>query len=1586
MDFDDLPLVDQRAVDRACNEFEADQRAGRRPRVEDYLDRVPEAARPALLKELQKLIDLSVAEAVQRFGRYRVIRLLGEGGFGRVYLARDEELGRDVALKVPHADATVAGHRGDRRIEEVLAEARKGARLKHPGIVAVYDVGRDDAGIPYLVLEYIEGGTLDDLFRNGRIEPARLAGLIARVAEAVQHAHTSDLIHRDLKPSNILLDRNGDPHVSDFGLAIDYDPLRTPGEVAGTFSYMAPEQVRGESHRLDGRTDIWAIGVILYRGLTGRLPFPGRGRVEIADEILNRDPLPPYAVTDSVPRELDRICLKCLSRRMNDRYQRADDLAKDLRRWLESTSTQEKHALVTTAEIVVVDPPSAPATTELGGGSDLLPSVVPRGLQAYDRTAAAAYLTLIPGPRGRDGLPESLRFWEAWARSVEDDGDGEAGAGLAATAGTSGASASVGLLYGPSGGGKSSFVRAGLIPRLREHVKPVRVEPVYVEAAPSGTEPRLLAALRRVAPGVPDVTTLPEAVAAIRQGRAGVQADRVLIVLDQFEQWLQAYPAVPEGELARALRQCDGRRVQALVLVRDDFWMAVTRFFQALEVPLVEGMNSAAVELLDVRHTRTVLQAYGRACGRFTGADSRPSDDEAKFVAEAAAGLAGPNERVVPVRLSLFTEVVRRRTWSPTTLEDLGGVQGIGVKFLEEAFDVPSAPPAYKRHYKAAQAVLQTLLPPPPSLIRRAARPASELREAALQADPQCSFDDLLRVLGSDLRLISQLDPEGLAEIPAPTRNDPDQPADDPSSVSGSGPVSGTSSRGPELSYQLAHDYLVLPVRQWVERKMQATRPGRARLLLATTSAVWADRPGPRRLPSIAEWGSILWFTGPKSWSPDERRMMRAATRHHLLRGAAAATAVAALTVGYRTVRDRTEANALYAMIWGAKLSDPAELFHKLDPYRGRIAPRLAEVEASDKEDPHRRAVATALLHRYEPTAGRSEKLRARLLRSDPDELALHRAALATHPDRAGIEQLWSVARDDRAEQSERLRAAAALAGLDPVSPGWKTVAPVVARTLRSEDRTEIHRWAALLDPARDAVVPALRAALLDRQADLATCVAAAEALIEIHGNLHHEPAALAALIPDASPDTLLPLVRAIDHPDRKAKAAEALELVIAAPANTPAGDDLAWEEAARRQARAVAALAVLGSHGHIWPRLSHDADPPARWILIDQLARTGVRPKPLLDRLSVAGDPCERQGLLLVLADMATVLTAWSGRDLEATAAATRSAFAADPDPGVHSAAELLLRRLGHTGVVRELARKLPQATGPAGENRWFVGPNDHTFAVTGPLEGWVGTKPGERGHHKSAARHFVRTGRYLAVATAEVTVSQYREFLKENPGGTFVVDMQENYEGVDPETAMGRLSWYEAVRYCNWLSKKVGLEACYPEKAGPGMTLDEGSLDRLGFRLPTEAEWELFCRTGTLTARPFGSSDELLPRYAWTWLNSDDKTHPVAQLWPTRLGLFDIIGNQWEWCHDGKLQPVSRGLDNYPEGTPERPAADRPPTHDVIGEDQAKTGNTVRLHRGGAHDYAPSWNRSGSRDSQRVFVGNPYDGLRVVRTLRVQ
>ena len=169
---------------------------------------------------------------------------------------------------------------------------------------------------------------------------------MATIAEAAHHAHRAGLVHRDLKPSNILIDEVGKPHITDFGLAIreDLQDLRT-GEIAGTPHYMSPEQVRGETHRLDGRTDVWAIGVILYRCLLGRQPFSGRNHLEIFEEILHRDPKPPRQINDRLPRELERICLKCLSKRMADRYETAGDLADDLKRWLVAEASTEAFSI-----------------------------------------------------------------------------------------------------------------------------------------------------------------------------------------------------------------------------------------------------------------------------------------------------------------------------------------------------------------------------------------------------------------------------------------------------------------------------------------------------------------------------------------------------------------------------------------------------------------------------------------------------------------------------------------------------------------------------------------------------------------------------------------------------------------------------------------------------------------------------------------------------------------------------------------------------------------------------------------------------------------------------------------------------------------------------------------------------------------------------------------------------------------------------------------------------------------------------------------------------------------------------------------
>ena len=477
-----------------------------------------------------------------RFGRYEVVRELGRGGFGTVYLARDGELSRPVAIKVPRRGLLHSLE----QVEKFLNEAQNAAGLRHSAIVGVYDVGRFDEFGVFVVFEYIEGRNLAEVLEAERLSPTQIATLLIPVAEAAHHAHRAGLVHRDLKPSNILIDASGQPHISDFGLAIreDLQDLRV-GEIAGTPHYMSPEQVRGETHRLDGRTDVWAIGVMLYRALLGRQPFTGRDHNEIFDEVLHRDPKPPRQINDRVPRELERICLKCLSRRMADRHETAADLADDLRRWLTSEASTDAFS-------------KTPNSIEIAGKGAAMARVVPKGLREFDVEDAEFFLKLVPGPRDRDGVPEAIR---AWKRRIEERD-------LSRTF-------SVGLLYGPSGSGKSSLMKAGVIPRLSRQVRAI-----YVPASAGGTEARIRAALNREFPDLPAGGELGLAIAALRERGAGNRGSKVVLVLDQFEQWLQSHAADVDGELVRALRQCDGLGCQALILVRDDFWMATTRFLR----------------------------------------------------------------------------------------------------------------------------------------------------------------------------------------------------------------------------------------------------------------------------------------------------------------------------------------------------------------------------------------------------------------------------------------------------------------------------------------------------------------------------------------------------------------------------------------------------------------------------------------------------------------------------------------------------------------------------------------------------------------------------------------------------------------------------------------------------------------------------------------------------------------------------------------------------------------------------------------------------------------------------------------------
>jgi len=1138
-------------------------------------------------------------------------------------------------------------------------------------------------------------------------------------------------------------------------------------------------------------------------------------------------------------------------------------------------------------------------------------AVVPKGLRSFDKDDADYFLELLPGPRDKDGLPESIRFWKQRIEATDE---------LTFT---------VGVIYGPSGCGKSSLMKAGLLPRLADGIRMV-----YVEATAEDTEARLLKGLRKHFPGLSSDLDLTATLTGLRHGQGLDKCDKVLIVLDQFEQWLHAKRQHEDPDLVRAFRQCDGERVQAIVMVRDDFWIALSRFMDGVQIELLKGQNAAMVDLFDVRHAKKVLTSFGRSFGALP---ANLSKDQESFLDRSVSGLA-QDDRVISVRLALFAEMFKGKPWTLATLKEVGGTQGVGVTFLEETFSAAGADAKHRLHQKAARAVLKALLPEQGTDIKGNMRSRQELMEASGYRDRPKEFDELIRILDKELRLMTPTDPEGV-DFDAPN----------------------TKLETSQKYYQLTHDYLVPSLREWLTRKQMETRRGRAELRLADRAVVWKAKPANRLLPSLWEYLEIRLLTDKKKWTEPQRMMMGKSGRVLGTRTGTAAALLIAILFGGWEVNGRFQAKSLVKRLVAADITEVPGIITELDGYRRWADPLLRQEDSQAAPASIKKLhVGLALL----PVDGaKVAELRERLPLVSPREFLVVRDALLPYKDNV-VEALWNVALDQKQKDKQRFQGACALATYSPQDQRWNQVSSIVTRYLVSLETSALVAWRDALRPAKGQLVNSLAVIYRDTARKEQSRIYATETLADFAAD---RPDTLFELLADAEPFQFEVMFNKLSEQRNTAVAMANGEL---RKSLWQKETESQREFLAKRQANAGVALLRLGAPEKVWTVLKpvsesasamlYGIDPRVRSYFIHRLSPLGGNPQLILQQLDAERDVTIRAGLVLTLGEfkeMQLSLAGLSSTRRQLLIEKLLADYANEPDAGLHGAVEWLLRKWDRVAQLDAALEKLRsneqqlQGRKSTDMRRWYVNTQKQTFVIVDADQFWMGSSASEPGRESIESQHCKRIGRRFAISAHETTKEQFDRFEKGRPD---IVKMDTRDWVKTGDSPQVRMTWYEAAAYCNWLSQQEGISKeqwCYEPndqgKYAAGMKAKDRFWELSGYRLPTEAEWEYACRAGTVTSRYYGLTEELLPQYARYVSNSQEHTWPVGSLMPNDLGLFDMLGNAWEWCFDLYA--------NYPEQATEV-SKDLPTTRQVADGDR-------RVARGSAFFSRPRVVRSAVR-----------------------
>ncbi len=677
------------------------------------------------------------------------------------------------------------------------------------------------------------------------------------------------------------------------------------------------------------------------------------------------------------------------------------------------------------------------------------------------------------------------------------------------------------------------------------------------------------------------------------------------------------------------------------------------------------------------------------------------------------------------------------------------------------------------------------------------------------------------------------------------------------------------------------------PLRDWLTRKQRETRRGRAELRLAERAALWNGRPMDRFLPPWWEWLALRLHTRPHDWTAPERTMMRRAARHHLTRGVLLSAAAILLVLAGREGYGRQRAQGLQDRLLEASTEDVPAIVRGMGPYRRWLDGPLrnAYAEAAAKHQTRRQLHASLGLLPVDPA--QVGYLSDGLLTVGPDEVVVIRDALLPHAALVGP-RLWRVSRT-------RTRCPASACGQPAhwrptrrTTRGGRESSADVAARLVAENGLILARWAEALRPVRRHLLGPLAALLVEDGRDAAS----RRMITGLYGDY--------AL---GLPDALAPLENE------------------AAPAHESAADFDSLLTRPRRQAIAAAALASLGQWAITIRLLAQSPDPTVRSYLIDHLGPGGAEPGPLEALLRPDADVSVRRAALLALGEFDEDRLPLPERARLATRVA--DLYRDDIDPGIHGAAGWLLRQWGQEERVAAVDRAL-SAGKPVGLRRWYINSLGQTMVVIPP--GDVRRGPG-------TGRIQDRVDHRIAVAAREVTGAEFRRFRPNYAMGAQFAESD--------DCPANDVSWYDAVAYCNWLSEQDGIpkeQWCYAPNEqghnGEGMKIHPDFLSRSGYRLPTVLEWEYACRAGTATRWYMGKCEDLLTKYAWGVTNAASRLHPVATLRPNDLGLFDMLGNAWEWCHDRDETKAAGGS---------------------VADKNVVTSSHRRLARGGAFGHGP-------------------------------